>query len=801
MRFEQAVSSEVDSAPGLIHLRGVDARWQLQVTRARDTKSADVTRDVEIKIEPAIAEVDAFGYLRPLNDGEARVRALGADGEVAEIALRVEGLEAAQSVNFPNQIVPIFTKMGCNGGGCHGKSAGQAGFKLSLLGFEPKEDYEHLVNESRGRRLFPAVPEKSLLLEKAVNSSPHGGGQRMEIDTHEYRLLKRWIATGMPYGSASDPVVSSIEMLPKNRRLQREATQQLAVIARYSDGSMEDITHTVQYESNNKDLAEVDEHGLVRLRNQSGDVSVMARYQGQVAVFQASIPLGEDISKVSWPPAKNLVDELVFSKLQSLGIPPSSLADDSTFIRRVTLDLAGRLPTMEETRAYLASQASDKDDQLVTRLLESSDHASFFARKWVTILRNRRASANHQFGNFAFHDWLRSSFHENKPYDQLVRELITATGSIESNPPVAWYREVANTESRVEDAAQLFLGQRLQCARCHHHPFEKWSQRDYFQMAAFFSRVQKKNGAIPEEPIFVSSFGAASARHPKSGETLKPAGLDQTPLSIPQENDPRKELVDWMVDSENPFFAPSFVNRYWKHFFATGMVEPEDDMRVTNPPSNGELLEGLSNYFIENEFDIRKLLHLICTSSTYRLSSSSNDFNLRDNNSYSRFYPKRLQSEVLLDAVDQVAMTSTSFSGLPSDTRAVDLPDTSYKSYFLDVFGAPDSATACECERSNEATLAQSLHLLNSKEVQAKLASDAGRAATFAASSSAPKVLIEELYLTALSRAPTAEELKVSLDYLAKPAAQGEDPVKARRAAYEDLVWAIINTKEFLFNH
>ena len=815
LSFEHPANTGSSNA---IHLRGTDARWQLQVTQSQLAAenapsggaisnsvalpdSQDVTRTVKIEIKPAIAEVDPAGYLRPLTNGEASIQATDAAGNVAQIALKVTGLDATQPVNFANQVVPIFTKMGCNGGGCHGKAAGQAGFKLSLLGFEPKEDYEHLVRESRGRRLFPAVPDKSLLLQKAINASPHGGGQRMEADTHEYRLLKRWIASGMPYGSEKDPVLTEIEMLPKHRRLQREATQQLAVIARYSDGSVEDITHTVQYESNNKDLAEVDEHGLVSLRDQSGVVSVMARYQGQVAVFQASIPLGEDISESAWPPTRNLVDELVFTKLKSLGIPPSAECDDPTFIRRVTLDLAGRLPQIEETRAFLADQSTDKHEKLVERLLASSDHAEFFARKWVTILRNRRANAGYQFGNFAFHDWLRSSFHQNKPYDELVRELLTATGAVESNPPVAWFREVNNTEARVEDAAQLFLGQRMQCARCHHHPFEKWSQRDYFQMAAFFSKVQKKNGDTPEEPIFVSRFGGASARHPKTGENLKPAGLDAAPLDLNQEADPRESLVDWMVAPENPFFARSLVNRYWKHFFATGMVEPEDDMRVTNPPSNVELLDGLSQHFINSGYDIRKLLHLICTSSAYRLSSSANEYNLRDNNSYSRFYPKRLQSEVLLDAVDQVAMTQTTFAGLPNNTRAVSLPDTSYKSYFMDVFGSPDSATACECERSNEATLAQSLHLLNSKEVQQKLAQDTGRAASLAASSGDPTTLIEELYLTALSRKPNADELLVATQYLSKATPEGADPAKARRAAFEDLVWAMLNTKEFLFNH
>lgn len=788
-----------------IELHGGDARWQLQVSRVdrlpvargmQNVRVVDVTRSVILTVDPPIAEIDAQGYLRPIANGEATVTARDSSNLEARLAIHLTGMESMQPVNFPNQIIPIFTKLGCNGGGCHGKASGQAGFKLSLLGFEPAEDFDHLVNESRGRRLFPAVPGQSLLLQKAINASPHGGGQRLNVDSHEYRLLERWIATGMPYGNPDDPRVERIEVIPAQRRIERGDSQQLSVVAHYSDGHMEDITHTAQYESNNGDLAEVDAHGFVQIGEQSGDVSVMARYQGNVTVFRASIPLGVDISEVAqWPESANLVDDWVFAKLQTLGIPPSDLCDDSTFIRRVTLDLTGRLPTIEETEQFLAESAASKYADTVDRLLESGEHADYFARKWIAILRNQRQSAGHQFGSFAFHDWLRSSFYENKPYDQLVRELLTASGSVAANPPVVWFRQVADTESRVEDAAQLFLGQRLQCARCHHHPFEKWSQKDYFQMAAFFSTVSRKEGELPEEPIFVSRIGTASSQHPNSGETLKPAGLDDQPLDIPADEDPRGRLVDWMVAPDNPFFARSLVNRYWKHFFATGMVEPEDDMRVTNPPSNPELLDAMSEYFVEHEYDLRELLRLICTSKTYRLSSQANRHNLDDNNSYSRFYPKRLQAEVLLDAIDQVAMTTSKFSGMPDGTRSVSLPDTGFSSYFLDVFGEPESATACECERSGEATLAQSLHLLNSKEVQTKLTSPEGLAAAFATSSDSEGALIDQLYLTALSRHATDSEINAGTDYLNRSTRE------KRREAFEDLVWAVINTKEFLFNH
>lgn len=790
-------------------LTGRDARLQLQLSaNSQNEHQVDLTRKCKYSLSSAgVISVDETGFVKPLSDGEVTITASveQPDGSTIETRTRikVQGLEEDWPINFSNQIVPIFTKHGCNGGGCHGKAAGQAGFKLSLLGFEPKEDYEHLVSESRGRRLFPALPKRSLLLEKAVNSSPHGGGQRFDMDSHEYRLLERWIGGGMPYGSQSDPSVTGITVFPAARTLATNSQQQLRVLAKYSDGSFEDITRRTQFESNNKDMANVSEQGLVALGSQAGDVAIMARYQGHVSVFRATVPLGIHVEQ--WPPAKNLVDQFVFGKLAKLGIPPSEPCDDSTFIRRVTLDLTGRLPTVSETRTFLEDSRETKSELLVDRLLQSADHASFFAKKWSAILRNRRPSAGHQFASYAFYDWIRQSFKDNKPYDQFVREIVAATGSVETNPAAAWLREVSTTDSRVEDTAQLFLGQRLQCARCHHHPFEKWSQKDYYQMAAFFSTVGKKEGDRAEEPRFASRNATAASRDPRSGQTVKPTGLDSESLELQPYENPRGALVDWMTQPDNPFFAHSLVNRYWKHFFAIGMVEPEDDMRVTNPPSNSELLEGLAKYFIEQGFDQRALLKTLCTSTAYRLAAVANDHNLNDNNSYSRYYPKRLQAEVLLDAIDSVLETQTEFAGLPAGTRSVCLPDTGFASYFLDVFGEPESATACECERSGEATLAQSLHLLNSKEIQAKLRDDAGRAARMAKSNAADAELIGELYLSTFSRLPTEAEIATTAEFISsKTASVSGDSAKliqARREAFEDLIWALINSKEFLFNH
>lgn len=797
LRIENGVAETTDEQPkGLERtLRGRDARLQLIVTAEFEPGHLrDWTHKVEFKTEPSgIVSIDS-AMVTPIADGTVQITAIDDQGTQAATTIEVTGVGHQVPPSFAGQIVPIFTKLGCNGGGCHGKIAGQNGFRLSLLGFEPQEDYEHLVVESRGRRLSPASPDESLLLTKAINASPHGGGQRLEKDSHEYRMLRRWIATGMQKGEAANEVVS-IDVFPKQRRLEASATQQLSVVATYADGSTEDITGAAVYESNDSEMADVTPNGLVKLEKMFGDVAVMARFQGQVTVFRADIPLGatNDWTEDRWPKPNNVIDEKVYAKLKSLGIPPAPPCDDATFIRRTTLDIAGRLPTLAEVNEFVDDARGDKRALLVDRLLDSDDYASFFAQKWSGILRNSRDGGNLQLSTLAFHRWLKESFRVNKPYDQLVRELVTASGTVASNPAVAWLRQVPDTNQRVEDVAQLFLGQRIQCARCHHHPYEKWSQKNYAQMSAFFTLVSKKDVADKNEPRFISRVGGASAPHPKTRQGLKPAGLDGGELAIATTDDPRKHLADWMTNPNNPFFARSLANRYWKHFLGRGIVEPEDDMRVTNPPSNPELLDAMATSLVESSYDLKDLVRLICNSRVYGSSSEAADGNLADRRSHSRFYPKRLNAEVLLDAVDRVASSRTSFAGLPAGTRAIELPDSGFSSYFLDVFGKPDARTACECERSQEANLAQSLHLLNSEEMQAKLSTDDGRAATMASDPRSDEDKVRELYLIAFSRSPRNEELTATVEYV-----QGKED---RRQAYEDVVWGLVNSKEFMFNH
>jgi hypothetical protein len=795
------IEPQVEGQP--LQLRGRDARQQLFVTGVYATgQLRDHTRTVQYQVEPAdVVQIDGAGYATPLKDGAAVIRAFASGDIKAELAVNVTGVANDVPVNFPNQIVPIFTKLACNSGGCHGKASGQNGFKLSLLGFYPDDDHEFLVKEGRGRRIFQSSPTQSLLLTKPVGQSPHGGGKRMETDSFEYKLIARWIEQGMPYGAATDATVVGIKCLPAGRVMSRGGEQQITVQAIYSDGHTEDVTRMALFEPNDPEMAESSITGLVKTHDLAGEVAIMARYQGQVSTFRATIPLGAEIAQR--PPVKNFIDQAVLGKLDVLGIPASPVADDATYLRRVYVDLTGTLPTEAQVAAFLADQNPEKRNQLIDRLLDLPAYADYFANKWNMVLRNKRRNNDQQATTYAFYRWIWSSLYENKPYDQFVREILTASGNADDNPPVTWYREVDQTNEQVEDVAQLFLGLRIQCARCHHHPFEKWSQDDYYGLSAFFTRVGRKNiiggnNQLRDKRIFhQDGQGPAQARNERTGKMLSPTGLGAPALTIPAEEDPRVHLADWMSAPQNPFFAKAVVNRYWKHFFSRGIVEPEDDMRETNPPTNPELLDQLAKSFIESGFNIKQLCRTICQSSTYQLSSLPNEYNLKDKQNFSRYYPKRLPAEVLYDAFHQVTGTAQSFGGLPAGTTSLQIPDPSIAQnvYFLKVFGQPQGDTACECERSQEANLAQSLHLLNSNEVQSKVAAGNARPAVWAGDKNRDnEVKLRELYRWVYSREPEADELKIGVAHLEKH----KDNAKL---AFEDITWALINTKEFLFNH
>ena len=709
-------------------------------------------------------------------------------------------------VSFVNDVVPIMTKSGCNMGVCHAKAGGgQNGFQLSLLGFEPAEDFEHLVLEGRGRRLSLVSPDQSLLLMKASGQIKHGGGVRLAKSSKGYEQIRDWIAQGASIDSPSSPKLVRLEIEPNKATLKLQQNQQLKALARFSDGSVRDVTSQALFESNDKAMAEVNENGLVKVLDIPGKVAVMVRYQTSVAVFNAAVPLGASVDKL--PPTKNFVDKAVFANLKELGIPPSPVIDDATFLRRVTLDIGGRLPTEAEASAFLANKSPDKRDQWIDELLQGTDYADFFAAKWTAVLKNRRDDASDLLSNFAFHAWVRDSLLANKPYDHFVRELLAATGTVIGNPPVAWYKRVKEPKNQIEDVAQLFLGVRMQCAQCHHHPFERWSQDDYYSLSAFFSQVGRKPSGTRGEDLIFHKRGMATATNIKSGIALKPAALGDPAPSISADEDPRLKLADWMGSPKNPFFAKALVNRYWKHFFQRGLIEPEDDIRDSNPPSNPELLGALEKHFIETGFDLKELVRTITRSSAYQLSAAPNKYNGGDRQNYSRYYPRRLAAEVMLDSIDQLAGTQTDFANLPAGTRAVSLPDNSYNnsSPFLKVFGRPEGESVCECERVQSSSLGQSLHLINASDIRGKLTSPTGRAEKLAKAAGPPEPKIKELYLSAFSREPRPDEMKAALNYLAEPrlnaAGQPVDAQKAIRDNFQDLIWALMNTKEFLFNH
>ncbi len=721
-------------------------------------------------------------------------------------AFAAHAAEVPKPVSFVNDVVPILTKSGCNGGACHGKSTGQNGFKLSLFGFEPAEDYEHLIVEGRGRRIMPSAPEQSLLLRKAVAAVPHTGGFRITPGTEAYESLKQWIAQGGP-SDLSDPkrpVLQRIEVQPPLRLMKKGESQQLKVLAHFNDGSAKDVTRLSMIEPNDKSLAKVNDDGLVTMQNLPGDVSVMARYQDKMAVFRATVPVGAAVKDL--PPEVNYVDRFIFTRLKEVGVQPSPLCDDATFIRRVTLDVAGRLPTKAEAVAFADDRSGDKREKLVDSLLAGTDYADHFANYWSALLRNRRGDLDktrddsHIWGTFGFHGWIRDSLHANKPFDQFVREILTSTGAIMDCPPVAWYRQVRTPQQQTEDTAQLFLGVRMQCAQCHHHPYERWSQRDYQALGAFFSQIDRQPTFRLAEERLTTKRVMAEAISKKTGEKITPAALGNEPKGLTADDDARVALADWLADKKNPFFAKALVNRYWKLFFNRGIVDPEDDMRDTNPPSHPELLEALARDFADSHFDLKKLVRTMVCSSAYQLSSVPNESNADERHYFSRYYAHRLTAEVMLDAVNAVTGSTSNWANQPPGTRADQLPDDSYNkgAYFLQVFGRPDSASACTCERQMTASLSQSLMLANSDDVQNKLATPHGIADVFSADAKRTELeKLNDIYLAACSRRATADEVKLASSYLAS---KGVDAA-TRKQAWEDLLWVVMSSKEFLFNH
>lgn len=714
---------------------------------------------------------------------------------------------AKRKVYFTTDVVPLLTRLNCNSGGCHGKSTGQNGFKISLLGFDPAMDYSAIARESRGRRIFPGDPDRSLLLLKATGLVPHGGGRLLEADSADYALLYDWIEQGAIGPHPDDPEINKIELSPGNRVFQQRSSLKLQVTAHFSDGTQRDVTHQSIYESNYPEIGKVDQEGLITTQSRGGVFAVMARFGEKITVFQGVVPYhSEGQQKLTGYPSEeqlSKIDQHLVAQWKKLGILPSKPVDDATFIRRVTLDICGTLPTVDEVRQYLADSRPDKRERLIDRLLERPEYASYFALKWADILQNRGSgygTRNQRAGTMLFSAWIRDSIAANKPYDRFVTELLTATGRQAQNPPAIWYRSVRSTPDYVESVAQAFLGVRVQCAQCHHHPAERWSEDDYYSFAAIFSRVGRKGGfadaEVPtNEVIYLKDEG--KVHNPRSGRLMQPRPLGGPDFEVSRFDDPRRNLAKWMTSPENPFFARTMVNRMWGHFFGRGIIHPIDDARSTNPPTNPVLLDELAYDFAANGYDVKQLIREITHSYAYRLSANPNETNAEDSQCFARYYPKRLSAEVLLDGISQVLDVPTVFPGgpgaFPEGMRAVNLPDENVRFNFLDVFGRPARTSACECERTVDPALSQALELVNSKEIQRKLTDKNGYVEQLATNQKTHLDNVREIFVRTLSRPPRTSEVATAVKYL--------NSEKNRHEAYRSLVWALLATNEFMMNH
>jgi len=705
--------------------------------------------------------------------------------------------EAAKPISFELDVQPILTRLGCNAGACHGKSRGQNGFQLSLLGFYPDFDYTALTLEARGRRVFPTSAEESLVLKKASGILPHGGGKRLDPASPAYQIIRDWIARGAPRHAPNEPTLLKITVDPTEKLMLRNATQQLTVTGHYSDKSTRDVTAWSAFQSNESGLVSVDANGLAKAGPIPGEAALMARFMGQIAICTISIPLEGSVPAETYAnlPRNNFIDGLVWDKLQRLGITPSGLCTDSAFLRRAYLDVIGRLPTAEEARVFLSTSSPDKRTKLVDALLNRPEFADFWANKWMDLLRPNPYRVGIK-ATFNYDAWIRDKFRRNVPYDQFVRELLTAQGSTWKNGAVTYFRDRREPDELITITSQLFLGVRLECAKCHHHPFEALGQEDFYGLAAYFARVGRKGvGLSPpisggEEMVFSTRSG--SVKHPITGEVLPPKPLFGEAPVLGEDDDPRVALANWITSPSNPYFGQVMANRVWADLMGRGLVDPVDDIRATNPASNGPLLAALAADFRQQGYDLKKLVRTIATSHVYSLSSEPTERNLTDTRNYSRHYRQRLRAETLLDAACDITQVEETFQATPPGSRSTQIWTHRVDSLFLDSFGRPDPNQDPPCERTSDITVVQALHLMNTPGLHKKVTAEKGRVAELAASDKTPAAIVEELYLLTYSRFPTEEESQIGQSVFVQPNI-------TKKQAIEDLLWALLNTPEFVF--
>ncbi len=794
-----AIAGETVSPPR-VDLAGPGDRVQLVVRGLQDGWNVDYTRtpDCVIRIEPAdLATLDDRGRLTANRDGTGQISIVFRD-QSWNLPLTVSGVAQPPAVDFDRDVQPILTRFSCNAGACHGKQRGQNGFQLSLLGFDSQFDYDTLTKEGRGRRTLPSIPEASLLLTKPANQVPHGGGKRLDPKSADWALLRRWIAAGTPRSIGSLPALKQVRIEPTEVVLARQSQHQLRVIAEYADGSTDDVTRLAAFQSNESAVAAVDEQGLITAGSILGDAAVMARFQGMIAVTSVLVPHPQPVDAAEFArlPQHNLIDGLVWKRLEKLRITPSVAAGEPTVLRRLYLDLIGRGPTAEEARKYLDDASPDKRAKLIDALLDDPEYAEHWASKWADLLRPNPYHVGIK-ATLNYDAWIRQSFRKNQPYDEFVRELITAQGSTFKNGNVTLYRDRRQPAELATIVSQLFLGVRLECAKCHHHPFEVYGQEDFYSFAAYFARIGRKGTGISapisgsEEFVFVADAGQVT--HPLTGAVLPPRPLFGTAPDVATVDDPRAALAAWITADENPYFGRTIANRLWADLMGRGLVDPVDDLRATNPPSNPELLDALAQVLRTHKYDQKALLRTIANSYVYGLSSLPSERNAADHRNFSRHYRQRLRAEVLFDTICQITGVPEDFAAMPSGSKAKELWTVRVDSLFLDAFGRQDPNQDPPCERNTEPTIVQALHLMNSNQLFQKVSRDGGQAAKWAASTLTPDALTTEIWLSVFGRYPTAAEQSEAVAELT-----GKEGA-TRRAAIEDLLWALLNTPEFVF--
>jgi len=787
-------AAELRLLPERIALTGPEARHRLLVEEFADGKfRGQLVEGVTYASSNSEVVEIVDGFAVPRGNGTATVTATTGD-RFAQTEIVVADFDKPFQWSFRNHVESVLAKTGCSTGACHGALAGKNGFKLSLRGYDPDGDCRTLSRQARGRRIVPSDPGRSLLLTKPTGAVPHKGGVRFAVGSPEYRVLAEWIAAGTPPPRDDDARISHLEVLPKNAVLKPGTSQQLIVQAHFSDGHVEDVTRWCLYTSTNQSVAIADDHGRVQVMGH-GEGAVTAWYLSQVVIATISSPYEYALppSTFADAPRRNFIDELVLDKLAALNIPPSPECTDEEFIRRAYLDTIGVLPSVDEVNSFLGSAAPDKRDQLIETLLSRPEFVDYWTYRWADLLLVNSASLQPN-AMWSYYNWVRDNVAANTPWDEFARRLVTASGSTLENGATNFYVLHKDPPDLSETVSLAFLGMSINCARCHNHPMEKWTNSQYYAMANLLARVRVKDGqAGGGSTVFAASSGELA--QPLTGKPQRPQPLDGEAIDFESEVDRREHLSDWLTSPENPYFARSITNRVWANFFGVGLVESVDDMRLTNPASNPELLDAAAAYLVEQKFDLKALMRTILQSHAYQRSSKPLPENAAETRFYSRYYPRRLMAEVMLDALSQVSGAPTPFPGYPSGWRALQLPDSNVDSYFLKTFGRPERVITCECERTEEPSMVQVLHISNGKGINEKLAQAGNRIDQLIAANTSDEEIVKAAYLAALCRLPTDAERDAIVAVLR------ETPAAERRQAIEDVYWGVLSSKEFLFNH